>query len=196
MTVLALLPSILPLGIWCGWTWLVYGEAHPWFLLLGKHSSGSFSTASKFFSLLVTLGSVCLLAPLLSWRIQEGTRRAKFLALGRTFVLALAAWWYHAGEASFQNIVWTVVSVKGSAFTFAWTRQRDRLEHPACHSVRTGPSIESWVLVLSQIVGDTGERWVNVMLPTETGDFVLNDSPTGFLPLERISEQVAVPAPK
>ncbi len=55
---------------------------------------------------------------------------------------------------------------------------------------------ESWVLVLSQIVGETGERWVNVMLPTETGDFVLNDSPTGFLPLERISEQVAVPAPK
>ena len=109
MTVLALLPSILPLGIWCGWTWLVYGEAHPWFLLLGKHSSGSFSTASKFFSLLVTLGSVCLLAPLLSWRIQEGTRRAKFLLLGGTFVLALAAWWYHAGEASFQNIVWTVV---------------------------------------------------------------------------------------
>ena len=55
---------------------------------------------------------------------------------------------------------------------------------------------ESWVLVLSQIVGDTGERWVNVMLPTETGGFVLNDSPTGFLPLERISEKMAVPAPK
>ena len=55
---------------------------------------------------------------------------------------------------------------------------------------------ESWVLVLSQIVGDTGERWVNVMLPTETGDFVLNVSPTGFLPLERITEQMAVPAPK
>ena len=55
---------------------------------------------------------------------------------------------------------------------------------------------ESWVLVLSQIVGATGERWVNVMLPTETGDFILNDSPTGFLPLERITEQVAVPAPK
>ncbi len=55
---------------------------------------------------------------------------------------------------------------------------------------------ESWVLVLSQIVGDTGERWVNVMLPTETGDFVLNDSPTGFLPLERITEKVAVPAPE
>ncbi len=55
---------------------------------------------------------------------------------------------------------------------------------------------ESWVLVLSQLVGETGERWVNVMLPTETGDFVLNDSPTGFLPLERITEQVAVAAPK
>ncbi len=55
---------------------------------------------------------------------------------------------------------------------------------------------ESWVLVLSQLVGETGERWVNVMLPTETGDFVLNDSPTGFLPLERITEQVAVPVPK
>ena len=52
------------------------------------------------------------------------------------------------------------------------------------------------MLVLSQIVGDTGERWVNVMLPTETGGFVLNDSPTGFLPLERISEKMAVPAPK
>ena len=47
---------------------------------------------------------------------------------------------------------------------------------------------ESWVLVLSQLVGETGERWVNVMLPNETGDFVLNDSPTGFLPLERITE--------
>jgi len=55
---------------------------------------------------------------------------------------------------------------------------------------------ESWVLVLSQLVGETGERWVNVMLPTETGDFVLNDSPTGFLPLERITEKVAVAAPK
>ena len=55
---------------------------------------------------------------------------------------------------------------------------------------------ESWVLVLSQLVGETGERWVNVMLPNETGDFVLNDSPTGFLPLERIIERVAVPAPK
>ena len=55
---------------------------------------------------------------------------------------------------------------------------------------------ESWVLVLSQIVGATGERWVNVMLPTEAGDFILNDSPTGFLPLERITEKVAVPAPK
>ena len=55
---------------------------------------------------------------------------------------------------------------------------------------------ESWVLVLSQIVGDTGKRWVNVMLPTETGDFVLNDSPTGFLPLERITEQAELPAPK
>ena len=55
---------------------------------------------------------------------------------------------------------------------------------------------ESWVLVLSQIVDATGEEWVNVMLPTETGDFVLNDSPTGFLRLERISEEVAVPAPK
>ena len=55
---------------------------------------------------------------------------------------------------------------------------------------------ESWVLVLSQIVGDTGQRWVNVMLPTETGDFVLNDSPTGFLPLEQITEKVIVPAPK
>ena len=55
---------------------------------------------------------------------------------------------------------------------------------------------ESWVLVLSQIVGDRGERWVNVMLPTSTGDFVLNDSPTGFLPLERITERMAVPAPE
>ncbi len=54
---------------------------------------------------------------------------------------------------------------------------------------------ETWVLVLSQLVGDTGERWVNVMLPNETGDFVLNDSPTGFLPLERIGERVAVPVP-
>ena len=55
---------------------------------------------------------------------------------------------------------------------------------------------ESWVLVLSQHMGETGKRWVNVMLPTETGDFVLNDSPTGFLPLERITEQVVVAAPK
>ncbi len=55
---------------------------------------------------------------------------------------------------------------------------------------------ESWVLVLSQIVGDTGERWVNVMLPTATGDFILNDSPIGFLRLERITKKVAVPAPK
>ena len=55
---------------------------------------------------------------------------------------------------------------------------------------------ESWVLVLSQIVGATGERWVNVMLPTKTGDFVLNDSSTGFLPLERIAERVIVPAPQ
>ena len=55
---------------------------------------------------------------------------------------------------------------------------------------------EIWVLVLSQLVGETGERWANVMLPNETGDFVLNDSPTGFLPLERITERVAVPAPK
>ena len=109
MTVLAFLPSILPLGIWGGWTWVVYGEAHPWFLLLGKHSSGSFSAASKFFSLLVTLGSVCLLAPLIAWRIQGGTRRAKFLVLGGTFVLALSALWYHAGMAGSQYIVWTVV---------------------------------------------------------------------------------------
>ena len=109
IAVLPLLPSILPLGIWCGWTWLVYGEAHPWFLLLGKHSAGSFSTADKFFSLLVTLGSVCLLAPLIAWRIQEVKRRAKLLVLGGTFVLALAAWWYHAGEASSQNVTWTVV---------------------------------------------------------------------------------------
>ena len=55
---------------------------------------------------------------------------------------------------------------------------------------------ESWVLVLSQIMGTTGERWVNVMLPTETGDFILNDSPTGFLSLERITEKVSVPAPE
>ena len=55
---------------------------------------------------------------------------------------------------------------------------------------------ESWVLVLSQLVGATGERWLNVMLPNESGEFVLNDSPTGFLPLERITEKVAVPAPK
>ncbi len=55
---------------------------------------------------------------------------------------------------------------------------------------------ESWVLVLSQIVGVTGQRWVNVMLPTETGDFILNDSPTGFLSLERITEKVSVPAPE
>ena len=55
---------------------------------------------------------------------------------------------------------------------------------------------ESWVLVLSQIVSATGERWVNVMLPTEAGDFILNDSPTGFLPLERITEKVSVPAPE
>ena len=107
-TLLAFLPSILPLGIWCGWTWLVYGEAHPWFLLLGKHSSGSFSTASKFFSLLVTLGSVCLLAPLIGWRMQESTRRPKFLVVGGTLVLTLAAWWYQAGEASSQYLVWTV----------------------------------------------------------------------------------------
>jgi len=77
LTMLPLLPSILPLAIWCGWTWLVYGEAHPWFLLLGKYSSGSFSSASKFFSLLVTLGSVCLLAPLVAWRMQVSTRRSR-----------------------------------------------------------------------------------------------------------------------
>ncbi len=109
LTVLPLLPSILPLGIWCGWTWLVYGEAHPWFLLLGKHSSGSFSTASKFFSLLVTLGSACLLAPLLAWRIQQDTRRARHLVLGGSLLLGLTAWWYHDGGASYQYMVWTVV---------------------------------------------------------------------------------------
>ena len=109
LTVLPLLPSILPLGIWCGWTWLVYGEAHPWFLLLGKHSSGSFSTSSKFFSLLVTLGSACLLAPLVAWRMQASTRRSKFMVLGGTLVLTLAGWWYHDGGASSQYMVWTVV---------------------------------------------------------------------------------------
>ena len=106
LTLGSLLPSILPLGIWCGWTWLVYGEAHPWFLLLGKHSSGSFSTASKFFSLLVTLGSTCLLAPLLAWRMRHSTRRAKLLVVGGTVLLGPAAWWYHEGGASSQYMIW------------------------------------------------------------------------------------------
>ncbi len=109
IAVLPLLPSILPLAIWCGWTWLVYGEAHPLFLLLGKHSAGSFSTTEKFFSLLVIVGSVCLLAPVLAWRLVGATRRAKSLILGATLLLSVAAWWYHAGEAGFQNLVSTVL---------------------------------------------------------------------------------------
>ena len=55
---------------------------------------------------------------------------------------------------------------------------------------------ESWVLVLSQIVGNNGQLWVNVMLPTSTGDFVLNDSVSGFVAHERITEQLALSAPK
>ncbi len=54
----------------------------------------------------------------------------------------------------------------------------------------------SWVLILSQIVDEKGEQWVKIMLPTEAGDFILNGSPTGFLPLERITERVVAPAPE
>lgn len=54
----------------------------------------------------------------------------------------------------------------------------------------------TWVLVISRVAGETGRAWVNVVLPTSRGNFVLGESPIGYVSQESIVEQVVVPAPR
>lgn len=57
-----LLPLGIPLAAWCAYTWVLYGQPHPWYLLW-ERSGSNLGWEDKWFSALAVLGSCLFLAP-------------------------------------------------------------------------------------------------------------------------------------
>jgi hypothetical protein len=100
------------LGAWCLFTWVVYGQIHPLYLLLNRVSDSGIQWPDKFLSALAILGSAIYLSPLVVWAFGL-TRSWKALALTSVSALLVVWWGYRFYDSDWDTgfSVWLVLGV-------------------------------------------------------------------------------------
>ncbi|GAB4235055.1 MAG: hypothetical protein Kow00109_08210 [Acidobacteriota bacterium] len=92
-----LVPLVVPLGVWCAYTWVLYGEPHPWYLLW-ERSASDLKWPDKWFSALSVLGTCLFLAP---WAVVRWAAMRRYATCALVLVAAAAvAYWGHVYYAA------------------------------------------------------------------------------------------------
>jgi 4-amino-4-deoxy-L-arabinose transferase-like glycosyltransferase len=98
--------------IWCAWTALLYGTAHPVYLLLERSSNSNILWQDKLFGALVVFGSMLFVAPVLLW-IALKRKEYGWCALSCLTGLVLV-WWGHSFYRSSFDLEFSLWLVSGS----------------------------------------------------------------------------------
>ncbi len=100
------------LGAWCLFTWVVYGQIHPVYLLLNRVSDSGIKWPDKFLSALAILGSAVYLSPLVAWVL--GVSRCWKTLAATVLVALLIVWWscrFYDSDWDTGFSVWLVLGV-------------------------------------------------------------------------------------